>query len=60
MNFPEIRLRRLRSTPARRRLFDQPFPAASKFVWPLFLVEGEKRREAIDAMPGQYRLRCNR
>ena len=56
MNFPEIRLRRLRRTPALRRLFDQPFPAASKFVWPLFLVEGEKRREAIDAMPGQYRL----
>jgi porphobilinogen synthase len=37
-------------------LFDQPFPAASKFVWPLFVVEGEKRREAISSMPGQYRL----
>jgi porphobilinogen synthase len=56
MNFPEIRLRRLRRTKALRRLFDNPFPAASKFVWPLFLVEGEKRREAIAAMPGQYRL----
>jgi porphobilinogen synthase len=56
MNFPEIRLRRLRKTPAIRRLFDQPFPAASKFVWPLFVVEGQKRREAISAMPGQFRL----
>jgi len=56
MNFPEIRLRRLRRTQALRRLFDQPFPAASKFVWPLFLVEGEKRRETISSMPGQYRL----
>jgi porphobilinogen synthase len=56
MNFPEIRLRRLRRTQAIRRLFDQPFPAASKFVWPLFVVEGEKRREAISSMPGQYRL----
>ena len=56
MNFPEIRLRRLRRTPAIRRLFDQPFPAASKFVWPLFVVEGQKRREAISAMPGQFRL----
>ncbi|MEI6644632.1 MAG: porphobilinogen synthase [bacterium] len=56
MNFPEIRLRRLRKTQAIRRLFDQPFPAASKFVWPLFVVEGEKRREAISSMPGQYRL----
>ena len=56
MNFPEIRLRRLRKTPALRHLFDQPFPAASKFVWPLFLVEGEKRRETIASMPGQFRL----
>jgi porphobilinogen synthase len=56
MNFPEIRLRRLRRTPAIRRMFDQPFPAASKFVWPLFVVEGQKRREAISAMPGQFRL----
>ncbi len=56
MNFPEIRLRRLRRTQALRHLFDQPFPAASKFVWPLFLVEGEKRRETISSMPGQYRL----
>lgn len=56
MNFPEIRLRRLRRTPAIRRLFDQPFPAASKFIWPLFVVEGEKRHEAISSMPGQYRM----
>jgi porphobilinogen synthase len=56
MNFPEIRLRRLRRTQAIRRLFDQPFPAASKFVWPLFVVEGEKRHETISSMPGQYRL----
>ena len=56
MNFPEIRLRRLRRTKAIRRLFDQPFPAASKFVWPLFVVEGQKRHEAISSMPGQYRM----
>lgn len=56
MQFPEIRLRRLRRTAAIRRLFDMPPPPASKFVWPLFVVEGEKRREAIDAMPGQFRL----
>jgi porphobilinogen synthase len=56
MNFPEIRLRRLRRTKAIRRLFDQPFPAASKFVWPLFVVEGQKRHEVISSMPGQYRM----
>ena len=56
MNFPEIRLRRLRRTKAIRRLFDQPFPVASKFVWPLFVVEGQKRHESISSMPGQYRM----
>ncbi|MBP5320904.1 MAG: porphobilinogen synthase [Kiritimatiellae bacterium] len=53
--FPEVRLRRLRRTPAIRQLFDAPFPPPGKFIWPVFVVEGENRCEAIDAMPGQYR-----
>ncbi|MDR2849312.1 MAG: porphobilinogen synthase [Verrucomicrobiota bacterium] len=56
MRFPDVRLRRLRRTPAIRRLFDAPPPPPSKFVWPVFLVEGEGRREPIAAMPGQNRL----
>lgn len=56
MRFPEVRLRRLRRTAAIRRLFDAPPPPASKFVWPVFVVEGENRREPIGAMPGQFRL----
>ena len=55
-NFPDVRLRRLRRTPAIRRLFDVPPPPPSKFVWPVFVVEGEGRREPIDSMPGQERL----
>ena len=55
-NFPDVRLRRLRRTPAIRRLFDAPPPPPSKFVWPVFVVEGEGRREPIDSMPGQERL----
>ena len=54
--FPEVRLRRLRRTPAIRRLFDAPPPPPSKFVWPVFVVEGEKRLEPVDAMPGQNRM----
>ncbi len=56
MHFPEVRLRRLRRTPAIRRLFDTPVPPPSKFVWPVFVVEGEGRCEPIAAMPGQNRL----
>jgi porphobilinogen synthase len=50
------RLRRLRRTPELRRLFDRPFPAASKFVWPVFVVEGQGRKEEIPSMPGQCRV----
>jgi porphobilinogen synthase len=54
--YPEIRLRRLRRTAGIRRLFDVAVPPPSKFVWPVFVVEGEKRCEAIDSMPGQNRM----
>lgn len=53
--FPDIRLRRLRRTPALRRLFDIPLPGPEKFIWPVFAVAGRGQRQVIDAMPGQYR-----
>ena len=30
--------------------------SASDFIWPLFVIDGEKRREAIASMPGVERL----
>ncbi|MDX9866928.1 MAG: porphobilinogen synthase [Kiritimatiellia bacterium] len=56
MRFPEVRLRRLRRTPAIRRLFDDPAPPASSLIWPVFVVEGRNRCEPVDAMPGQNRM----
>lgn len=53
--FPDIRLRRLRRTPSLRHLFDIPLPGPEKFIWPIFVVAGRGQRQAIDAMPGQYR-----
>ena len=55
-SFPEVRMRRLRRTAALRRLFDMTLPEPAKWVWPTFVVEGSGRREAIEAMPGQFRL----
>ncbi len=54
--FPDVRLRRLRQSPGLRRMLDAPLPGPEKFMWPTFVVDGENRREAIDSMPGQYRL----
>ena len=55
-NYPEIRLRRLRRTPALRQMFDMPAPGPEKFMWPVFVKEGSGIREPIDAMPGQSRM----
>jgi len=54
--YPRVRLRRLRRTPSLRRMFDMPMPGPGKFIWPVFVVAGEKQRQPIDAMPHQYRL----
>ena len=55
-NYPEVRLRRLRRTPALRRMFDMPAPGPEKFMWPVFVKEGTGICEPIDAMPGQSRM----
>ncbi|MBR0068670.1 MAG: porphobilinogen synthase [Kiritimatiellae bacterium] len=54
--YPEVRLRRLRRTAAIRDMFGMDAPSPSKFIWPVFVVPGEGRREAIASMPGQFRL----
>ena len=54
--YPEVRLRRLRRTVAIRDMFGMDAPSPAKFIWPVFVVPGANRREAIDSMPGQFRL----
>lgn len=54
--FPNIRLRRLRLTEARRSLFNIPVPEPQKFIWPVFVCEGRNLKEPIATMPGQFRL----
>ncbi len=58
--FPETRLRRLRQSAGIRKMFDAPLPDPEKFMWPTFVVGGEKRREEIGSMPGQHRLSIDR
>ena len=54
--YPDVRLRRLRSSKAIRDMFAMPPPDPSKFIWPVFVVPGEGRRESIASMPGQFRF----
>lgn len=50
-----IRLRRLRQTPAIRDLIQENRLHPSDFIAPLFIMEGENQKEEISSMPGYYR-----
>jgi porphobilinogen synthase len=52
--FPIRRMRRLRRTPALRRLVQETHLVPSQLVWPLFAVHGEGVRREIPALPGVY------
>jgi porphobilinogen synthase len=57
--YPATRLRRLRQQDWTRRLVAEHALSASDLIWPLFLIDGEKRREPIASMPGVERLSCD-
>ena len=50
--FPESRPRRLRRTPALRRLFSETDLTPARLVLPLFVRDGEKIRNPVRSMPG--------
>lgn len=55
LNLP-IRLRRNRKSEAIRKMVQETHLTAHDLVHPLFLIEGEKTRAAIQSMPGVERL----
>jgi porphobilinogen synthase len=54
--FPATRLRRLRRHDWTRRLVAESTLSAADFIWPLFIVDGDKKREPVPSMPGVDRL----
>lgn len=54
--FPAIRPRRLRHTPALRRLVQETDLTPGDLIYPLFVQHGVDRRTPIQSMPGQSRL----
>ena len=55
-SFPIRRMRRLRRTPALRRLVQETHLVPSQLVWPLFVTHGEGVRRPVAAMPGVAQL----
>jgi len=54
--FPATRMRRNRKSGWSRRLVSENALSVNDLLWPLFLIEGEGKREAVPTMPGVERL----
>ncbi len=54
--FPGTRMRRNRSDDFSRRLISENVLTANDLIWPLFVLDGDNRREAVTSMPGVERL----
>ena len=54
--FPATRMRRLRRYDWSRRLVAESTLSPADFIWPLFVIEGQNKRETIASMPGVERL----
>ena len=50
--FPWIRMRRNRRTPAVRRLVEETTLSSADFIYPVFVLEGKGREEDVPSMPG--------
>ncbi|MCW8933798.1 MAG: porphobilinogen synthase [Gammaproteobacteria bacterium] len=55
-NFPWLRMRRMRRDDFSRRLMRENQLSADDFIYPVFVLEGEKQCEAVPSMPGVNRL----
>ena len=53
---PNIRPRRMRTDDFSRRLMRQHLLTVDDLIYPVFVVEGENRREAVASMPGVARM----
>lgn len=54
------RPRRLRSNPTIRGMVQETRVSPDTLIYPLFVVEGDNRKEEIPSMPGQYRYSIDR
>ena len=55
-SYPQLRMRRIRRHEWTRRLVAENSLSPADFIWPVFVIEGENKREAVASMPGVDRL----
>jgi porphobilinogen synthase len=55
-SFPRTRMRRMRRDPWRRRMVRENLLTPADFIWPVFVIEGERTSEPVKSMPGVDRM----
>jgi len=60
MSFPSTRMRRMRANDFTRRMMRETVLTPDDFIWPVFVIEGEDKSEAVASMPGVERLTLDR
>ena len=55
-HFPLNRMRRMRRDDFSRRLMRENFLSANDLIYPMFILEGQQKKQAIKSMPQIYRL----
>ena len=55
-SYPQTRMCRLRRHDWTRRLVAESTLSPADFIWPVFVIEGENKREPVASMPGVERL----
>jgi len=55
-HFSRIRMRRMRRDDFSRRLMRESVLTADDLIYPMFVLEGKKQREAVTSMPGVERV----
>lgn len=56
INFPATRMRRMRYHDFSRRLMAENQLSCNDLIYPLFVIEGENKKESVASMPGVDRL----
>ena len=55
-SYPHVRMRRLRRHHWTRRLVAENTLSPADLIWPVFVIEGDNKREPVASMPGVERL----
>lgn len=54
--FPGTRMRRMRYSDFSRRLMRETSLSADNLIYPMFVIDGQSRRQSVDSMPGIERV----